>query len=113
MREMLGPTAALVGMGLTQGVALVTDGRFSGGTRGPCVGHVSPEAAEGGPIALVKNNDRIRLNIPARKINLMVSKEELARRKKSWKPPKPKITTGWLARYQRMVKSAATGAILE
>ena len=113
MREMLGPTSALVGMGLAQGVALVTDGRFSGGTRGPCVGHVSPEAAEGGPIALVKNNDRIRLNIPARKINLTVSKEELARRKKSWKPPKPKITTGWLARYQRMVKSAATGAILE
>lgn len=113
MREMLGPTAALVGMGLADGVGLITDGRFSGGTRGPCVGHVSPEAAEGGPIALVKNGDRILLDIPNRKLDILVSKSELDKRKKSWKPKKPKITTGWLSRYQRMVKSAATGAILE
>ncbi len=113
MREMLGPTSALVGMGLSDGVALVTDGRFSGGTRGPCVGHVSPEAAEGGPIGLVKTGDRIRLDIPNRKIDLLVTKKELAARKRKWKPPKPKITTGWLGRYQRMVKSAVTGAILE
>jgi len=113
MREMLGPTSALVGMGLSDGVALVTDGRFSGGTRGPCVGHVSPEAAEGGPLGLVKGGDRIRLDIPNRRIDLLVTKKELASRKRKWKPPKPKITTGWLARYQRMVKSAATGAIVE
>ena len=113
MREMLGPTSTLVGMGLAEGVGLITDGRFSGGTRGPCVGHVSPEAAEGGPIGLVKNGDKIRLDIPGRKIDLLVSKTELAKRAKKWKPPKPKITTGWLGRYRKMVKSAATGAILE
>jgi len=113
MREMLGPTSALVGMGLSRGVALVTDGRFSGGTRGPCVGHVSPEAARGGAIALVKSGDRIRLNIPGRRLDLLVSKKDLSARRKRWKPPAPKVTSGWLDRYRRLVTSAATGAVLE
>jgi dihydroxy-acid dehydratase len=112
MREMLHPTSALAGMGLTTGVGLVTDGRYSGGTRGPCVGHVSPEAAAGGPIALVRNGDTITVDIPRRKIDLHVSKGELARRKKGWKAPKPKITTGWLARYAALVASGAQGAVL-
>ncbi len=113
MREMLGPTSALVGMGLSKGVALITDGRFSGGTRGPCVGHVSPEAARGGPIALVKSGDKIRLDIPERKLDLLAPKKELSARKKKWKPPAPKVDSGWLDRYRRLVTSAATGAILE
>ncbi len=112
MREMLSPTSALAGMGLLTGVGLITDGRFSGGTRGPCVGHVSPEAAAGGPIALVKNGDKITIDIPNRTITLAVSKAELARRKKAWKPRKPKVTTGWLARYAQLVTSAATGAVM-
>lgn len=113
MREMLSPTSALSGMGLGSSVALVTDGRFSGGTRGPCVGHVSPEAAEGGPIALVKNGDIIRLDIPARRIELKVNAKELTARKKQWKPPKPKTDSPWLLRYQKLVSSAATGAVME
>ncbi|HHL38983.1 MAG TPA: dihydroxy-acid dehydratase, partial [Deltaproteobacteria bacterium] len=105
MREMLAPTATLMGMGLGESVALVTDGRFSGGTRGPCVGHVSPEAMEGGPIGLVEEGDPIELDIPARSIELGVPDEELARRRARWRPPEPKIRTGWLARYADAVTS--------
>ncbi|MFQ5465684.1 MAG: dihydroxy-acid dehydratase [Thermodesulfobacteriota bacterium] len=112
MREMLAPTATLMGMGLGESVALITDGRFSGGTRGPCVGHISPEAMEGGAIALVKEGDKIVLDIPARRIELKVSDGELAERRRSWKAPEPKIKGGWLARYARLVTSANTGAIL-
>jgi dihydroxy-acid dehydratase len=113
MREMLSPTAAIAGMGLMESVALVTDGRFSGGTRGPCIGHVSPEAAEGGPIALVQDGDIIEIDIPARLMNLKVSKEEIDRRRKAWKAPAPKATKGYLARYQRLVSSADRGAIFK
>ncbi len=112
MREMLGPTAALVGQGLADKVALITDGRFSGGTRGPCLGHVSPEAASGGPIALVKNGDTIVIDIPGRKLALNVSETEMKNRASAWRAPKAKITTGWLARYAECVTSAATGAVL-
>jgi dihydroxy-acid dehydratase len=113
MREMLAPTSAVVGMGLDHDVALITDGRFSGGTRGAAIGHISPEAAEGGPIALVRNGDRIEIDIPARRLNLLVPEAELKKRRAAWKPPQPKITTGYLARYARMVRSAGTGAVLE
>ncbi|MDP2689278.1 MAG: dihydroxy-acid dehydratase [Deltaproteobacteria bacterium] len=113
MREMLAPTATLMGMGLGESVALITDGRFSGGTRGPCVGHISPEAADGGPIALVKDGDRIELDIRARRLELLVSKEELDRRRRLWKAPAPKINDGWLARYAKNVTSANTGAVLK
>ncbi|WP_333788340.1 dihydroxy-acid dehydratase [Methanomethylovorans sp.] len=112
MREMLSPTSAIAGMGLIESVALVTDGRFSGGTRGPCIGHVSPEAQEGGPIALVQEGDIIEIDIPARKIDLKVSEEELAKRKATFKPPEKKIT-GYLARYRKYVSSASKGAIFE
>jgi dihydroxy-acid dehydratase len=112
MREMLSPTAAIAGMGLIDSVALITDGRFSGGTRGPCIGHVSPEAAEGGPIALVKEGDTIEIDIPGRILNLKITKEELEKRRKSWKPPAPKVTKGYLARYQKMVGSADKGAVI-
>ena len=111
MREMLAPTATLMGLGLGDSVALITDGRFSGGTRGPCIGHISPEAAEGGPIALVKDGDRIRLDIPRRKLELLVDDAELAKRQAAWTAPEPKIKTGWLARYAKVVTSAHTGAI--
>jgi dihydroxy-acid dehydratase len=113
MREMLSPTAAIVGMGLADSVALITDGRFSGGTQGPCIGHVSPEAMEGGPIAFVKDGDEIAIDIPARKIELKVTKAELLKRRKAWKKPEPKIKTGWLARYSRNVTSANTGAVMK
>jgi len=113
MREMLGPTAALTGMGKESSVALLTDGRFSGGTRGPCVGHVSPEAADGGPVALVQDGDEVSIDLDARSLNVNVSDEELAKRKAAWTAPAPRFTTGWLSRYARMVKSAATGAVLE
>jgi dihydroxy-acid dehydratase len=93
-------------------VALITDGRFSGGTRGPCIGHVSPEAAIGGPIALVKQGDMIRIDIPARKIDLLVDIAELENRKKDWRPPEPKITSGVLARYRNSVTSASKGSVL-
>ena len=113
MREMLAPTATLMGLGLGDAVALITDGRFSGGTRGPCIGHISPEAAAGGPIALVQDGDRIRLDIPQRQLELLVDDAELARRRANWVAPEPKIKTGWLARYAKVVTSAHTGAICE
>ena len=112
MREMLSPTAALVGQGMADKVALVTDGRFSGGTRGPCIGHVSPEAAAGGAIGLLKNGDTINIDIPGRKLTVDVSDPDLKMRRRGWKPPKPRIATGWLARYATMVTSAATGAVM-
>ncbi|MFQ5586403.1 MAG: dihydroxy-acid dehydratase [Thermodesulfobacteriota bacterium] len=112
MREMLAPTATLMGLGLGDSVALITDGRFSGGTRGPCVGHISPEAMEGGPIALVQEGDRIELNIPERRITLKVGDEKLEKRRQGWRAPEPKITRGWLARYAKAVTSANTGAVV-
>ncbi|MDD3087052.1 MAG: dihydroxy-acid dehydratase [Candidatus Omnitrophica bacterium] len=113
MREMLAPTASIVGLGLADSVALITDGRFSGGTKGPCIGHISPEASSGGPIAIIKEGDIIEIDIPARKLNLKVSKEEIAKRFKSWKPVAPKIKTGYLSRYTRLVTSADKGAVLK
>lgn len=112
MREMLSPTSVLAGMGLSDSVALVTDGRFSGGTRGPCIGHISPEAMEGGPIAMVQNGDVIEIDIPNRRLNLLVEEEELKKRKERWRAPKPKIDKGYLAVYQRLVSSASEGAII-
>jgi len=112
MREMLSPTAAIAGMGLSESVALITDGRFSGGTRGPCIGHVSPEAMEGGPIALVKNGDRISIDITKRKMDVILSDQEMAKRLKTWKKPSPKITRGYLSRYAKLVSSAGDGAIV-
>jgi len=112
MREMLAPTSAIQGMGLGEEVALVTDGRFSGVTRGASIGHVSPEAAEGGPIALVAEGDTILVDIPNRCLTLEVDDAELARRRAAWSPPEPRVQTGYLARYARMVTSASTGAIL-
>ncbi len=113
MPEMLSPTSMIKGQGLGTKVALITDGRFSGGTAGTCIGHISPEAAEGGPIALVRNGDRILIDIPNRTITLKVPDEELERRRKEWVKPALKITTGWLGRYSRMVTSANKGAVLE
>jgi dihydroxy-acid dehydratase len=113
MREMLSPTATVVGMGLSDSVALLTDGRFSGGTRGPCIGHISPEAMEGGPIAVVQNGDRIRISVPDRRVDLVLSDEEIERRLARWRKPSPRVTTGWLARYVEHVTSAGTGAVLE
>ena len=111
MREMLNPTAVITGMGLK--VALLTDGRFSGASRGACVGHISPEAMEGGPIALVKDGDRILVDVPNRRLELLVDETELARRKAAWKRPEPKVKTGYLSRYARLVTSANTGAVLK
>jgi dihydroxy-acid dehydratase len=113
MREMLSPTAAIAGMGLSESVALITDGRFSGGTRGPCIGHISPEAMEGGVIAIVKDGDRIRIDITKRKIDVLLSDKEIKERFSTWKPLKPKITKGYLARYAKMVTSAGTGAVMK
>ena len=113
MREMLNPTSAIAGMGLGSSVALITDGRFSGASRGASIGHVSPEAAVGGPIALVEEGDLIRINIPELKLEIAVSDEELADRRKKWQPREPKVTTGYLARYASMVTSGNRGAILE
>lgn len=113
MVEMLSPTAAIVGMGLSDSVALVTDGRFSGGTRGACIGHISPEAAAGGPIAAIRNGDKIEIDIPAGKINLKISASELKKRLSKVKIPKSKFQTGWLARYQKFATSADRGAVLE
>jgi len=112
MREMLLPTATIVGKGLSDSVALITDGRFSGGTRGPCIGHVSPEAMEGGLIAIVQDGDKISIDIPNRRLDLLVSDEEIKNRFSKWTPPEPKIKTGYLSRYGKLVKSAGTGAIL-
>lgn len=111
MREMLNPTAVITGMGLK--VALLTDGRFSGASRGACIGHISPEAMEGGPIALIHDGDTISIDIPRRKLELCVSDEELAERKAAWKQPEPKVKTGYLSRYARLVTSANTGAVLK
>jgi dihydroxy-acid dehydratase len=111
MREMLAPTATLMGLGLGDSVALITDGRFSGGTRGPCIGHISPEAAVGGTIALVEDGDLISLDIPNRCLDLKVSDQALAERRTHWQKPEPKIKTGWLSRYAAVVTSANTGAI--
>ncbi|WP_305041212.1 dihydroxy-acid dehydratase [Geoalkalibacter sp.] len=111
MREMLAPTATLMGLGLGDSVALITDGRFSGGTRGPCIGHISPEAAEGGPIALVADGDPIVLDIPARSLELKVDDAILEERRRAWQKPEPKIKGGWLARYAKVVTSAYTGAV--
>ncbi len=113
MREMLNPTSAIMGMGLGNSVALITDGRFSGATRGACIGHVSPEAAAGGPIAFVKDGDLIKIDIPNRQLDLMVDEDEMARRKENWTPKAPNITTGYLARYGRAVSSANEGAVLK
>ncbi|RLB00501.1 MAG: dihydroxy-acid dehydratase [Deltaproteobacteria bacterium] len=111
MREMLAPTSAIVGVGMDKEVSLLTDGRFSGGTRGAAIGHISPEAAEGGPIALVRDGDTIRIDIPSRRLELLVSEEELRERRKVWSPPEPKIRRGYMARYAQMVTSASTGAV--
>ncbi|WP_270912996.1 dihydroxy-acid dehydratase [Allofournierella sp. CML151] len=113
MREMLNPTSALAGMKLDKTVALITDGRFSGASRGASIGHVSPEAAQGGEIALIEEGDTISIDIPAGKVELKVSEEELERRRADWKAPAPRITTGWLGRYAKLVSSANTGAVLK
>ena len=113
MREMLNPTSAIAGMGLGASVALITDGRFSGASRGASIGHVSPEAAVGGPIALVEEGDIISINIPENKLDILVSDEEMAERKEKWQPREPKITTGYLSRYRELVTSGNRGAILE
>lgn len=113
MREMLSLTATIAGLGLSESVALITDGRFSGGTRGPCIGHISPEAMEGGPIAILRTGDRIKIDIPERTIDVLLSDEEIEKRLSRWKKPAPKIKKGYLSRYARLVSSAASGAIME
>ena len=113
MPEMLSPTSAIIGMGLGKSVALLTDGRFSGGTQGACLGHISPEAAVGGPIGLVKEGDTIHIDIPAKKIEIKVDDAELESRRQEWQPPEPKITTGYVARYAKLVTSGSTGAVLK
>jgi len=113
MREMLTPTSAVAGMGLDREVALITDGRFSGATRGASIGHISPEAAEGGPIALVREGDLIKIDIPGRELNILVDKQELEKRRKEWQPPEPKVNHGYLARYAQLVTSASEGAVLK
>ena len=113
MREMLTPTSAIAGMGLDKDVSLITDGRFSGGTRGAAIGHISPEAAEGGLIGLIKDGDVIEIDIPGKKINLNVSAADIARRKKNWRQPAPKVTSGYAYRYSQMVTSASTGAVFK
>jgi dihydroxy-acid dehydratase len=113
MREMLSPTSALAGMGLDKDVALITDGRFSGATRGASIGHVSPEAMEGGEIAILQDGDIIEIDIPARKINVKLSEEEIKERLKKWVRPEPKIKTGYMARYAKQVTSASKGAVFK
>jgi len=113
MQEMLAPTTAIKGVKLDDSVALITDGRFSGGTAGACIGHISPEAAAGGPIGLLKDGDIIEIDIPARKIAVQVSDEELAERKKNWTKPEPRFKSGWMARYAALATSADTGAVLK
>ena len=112
MREMLNPTSAIMGSGLGSCVALITDGRFSGATRGAAIGHVSPEAAVGGNIALIREGDTIEIDIEKNTINVLVSEEELKARRAQWQPRPPKITTGYLARYAKLVTSGSTGAVL-
>jgi dihydroxy-acid dehydratase len=113
MREMLSPTATIAGMGLSESVALITDGRFSGATRGPCIGHVSPEAAVGGPIAMLRNGDIIEIDVPKRKLNVKLSREELDKRAKSWTAKEPNVKTGYLVRYSQLVQPAHKGSVLE
>ncbi|HEY3298278.1 MAG TPA: dihydroxy-acid dehydratase, partial [Armatimonadota bacterium] len=113
MREMLTPTATVVGMGMGKEVGLITDGRFSGASRGCCIGHISPEAAEGGNIALIRDGDIIDIDIPGKTINVRLSDEELAERRKSWVAPEPRVKSGYLARYAKCVTSAGTGAIVK
>ena len=113
MREMAMATWLIVEMGLDKSLALVTDGRFSGTSGGPCVGHLSPEAMDGGPIALIQDGDIIEIDIPSRKVNVELSEEELTRRKKRWTPPEQKVTHGWLAHFARHATSAEKGAYLE
>lgn len=112
MRETLAPTSAIAGAGLSESVALITDGRFSGGTRGPCIGHVSPEAAVGGPLALVRGGDMISIDIPSRRLDLLVDPGEIEERRRSWRAPEPKVMSGVLARYMRSVTSASRGSVL-
>jgi dihydroxy-acid dehydratase len=111
MREMLSVTASIVGMGLSESVALITDGRFSGSTRGPCVGHIVPEAQEGGPIALIREGDRISIDIPNRKLDLLVSPEELAKRHQTWSPPPLKVAKGYLKHFADRVSGADKGCV--
>ena len=113
MREMLNATASIAGMGLGESVALITDGRFSGGTRGLCVGHISPEAMEGGPIAIIKDGDVLSIDVPGRTIDVLVGDREIKKRYDTWKPSKPKINKGWLARYAALATSANTGAVMK
>jgi dihydroxy-acid dehydratase len=113
MREMLTPTSAIAGMGLDGDVALITDGRFSGGTRGAAVGHVSPEAMEGGPIAAIKDGDMIVIDIPGKKIRVKLTDEDLKKRLSGWKRPEPKVSSGYLYRYAQKVSSADEGAVLK
>ncbi len=113
MQEMLSPTSYIMGAGLGESVALITDGRFSGGTRGACIGHISPEAAVGGPIGMLQNGDIIEIDIPKNKIKVQLTAKELAARKKNWKPPEPRIKTGYLAKYASMATSADTGGVLK
>jgi dihydroxy-acid dehydratase len=112
MQEMLAPTSYIMGQGLGDSVALITDGRFSGGTHGACIGHISPEAAEGGPIGLIREGDIIEIDIPNNKLAVQLSDEELAERRKDWKEPAPRFTSGWLARYTKMATNASNGAVL-
>ena len=112
MQEMLSPTSYIMGKGLGESVALITDGRFSGGTRGACIGHISPEAAVGGPIGLLRNGDIIEIDIPNNKIDVKLSPDEIAARKESWQPPEPRIKKGYLGKYAAMATSADTGAVL-
>jgi dihydroxy-acid dehydratase len=112
MPEMLEPTSAIAGMGMSESVVLITDGRFSGATRGPCIGHVSPEAASGGPIAVIRDGDRIRVDIPKRTVHVLLSEEEITSRLRSWKPPEKKVVRGYLSRYIQTVASADQGSIL-
>ena len=112
MREMLSPTSAIVGMGLSNDVALITDGRFSGGTRGPCIGNISTEATKGGPISIIKDNDIITIDIRERRIDADLSVSEIEKRFKKWKAPMPRVASGWLSRYSRIVLSASKGAVL-
>ena len=113
MQEMLAPTSYIMGQGLGDSVALITDGRFSGGTHGACIGHVSPEAAEGGPIGLIREGDLIEIDIPNNRISVQLSGEELSERRKAWKEPAPRFTSGWLSRYAKMATNASNGAVLE
>jgi len=113
MQEMLGPTSRIAGRGLGEKVALITDGRFSGATRGGSIGHVSPEAAAGGPIGLINDGDVITIDIPGRRLDVNVSEDEFEKRRKNWTPPEPRLNYGWLGRYQKMVTSGSQGAVLK